>query len=48
MEKKKHNRTKLLPGLPVCQWSDDEPVGAAQKLVLINKAHVCDVDQHLV
>lgn len=34
--------------LPVSQWSNDEPFGAAQKFILVFKAHVCDVDKHLV
>lgn len=33
---------------PVSQWSNDESFGAAQKFVLVFKAHVCDVDKHLV
>lgn len=33
---------------PVSQWSNDESFGAAQKFILVFKAHVCDVDKHLV
>lgn len=34
--------------LPVSQRRNDEPFSAAQELVLVDKAHVCDVDNHLV
>lgn len=33
---------------PVSQWSNDESFGAAKEFVLVFKAHVCDVDKHLV
>lgn len=33
---------------PVSQWSNDKSFGAAQKFILVFKAHVCDVDEHLV
>lgn len=33
---------------PVSQWSNDKSFGAAQKFVLVFKAHVCNVDKHLV
>lgn len=33
---------------PVSQWSNDESFGAAQKFVLVFKAHICNVDKHLV
>lgn len=34
--------------LPVSQRRNDKPFSAAQELVLVDKAHVCDVDNHLV
>lgn len=37
-----------LDSLPVSQRRNDEPFSAAQELVLVDKTHVCDVDNHLV
>lgn len=34
--------------LPVSQRRNDEPFSAAQELVLVDKTHICDVDNHLV
>lgn len=34
--------------LPVSQWSNDEPFGASQKFILVFKANICNVDEHLV
>lgn len=34
--------------LPVSQWRNDKPFSAAQEFILVDKAHVCDVDDHLV
>lgn len=34
--------------LPVSQRRNDEPFSAAQELVLVDKPHICDVDNHLV
>lgn len=34
--------------LPVSQRCNDQPFCAAQELILVNKAHVCDVYDHLV
>lgn len=34
--------------LPVSQRRNDKPFSAAQELVLVDKAHICDVDYHLV
>ena len=38
----------LLATLPVRQGRDDQTVGAAQELVLIDEGHVGDVDGHAV
>lgn len=34
--------------LPVSQWRNDKPFGAAQEFILVGEAHICDVDNHLV
>lgn len=34
--------------LPVSQWRNDQPFSTAQEFVLVDKAHICDVDSHLV
>ncbi len=34
--------------LPVSQRGNDKPFSTAQELILVDKAHVCDVDDHLV
>lgn len=34
--------------LPVSQWRNDKPFSTAQEFILVDKAHVCDVDDHLV
>lgn len=34
--------------LPVSQRRNDKPFSAAQELVLVHKAHICDVNNHLV
>lgn len=34
--------------LPVSQRRNDKPFSAAQEFILVNKAHVRDVDDHLV
>lgn len=34
--------------LPVSQWCNDKPFSASQEFILVDKAHVCDVDNHLV
>ena len=37
-----------MAALPVRQGRDDQPVGAAQELVLVGEGHVGDVDGHAV
>lgn len=37
-----------LAPLPVSQWRNDKPFSTAQEFILVDKAHVCDVDDHLV
>lgn len=34
--------------LPVSQRCNDKPFSAAQEFILVDKAHICDVDDHLV
>ena len=34
--------------LPVSQWCNDKPFSAAQEFILVDKANICDVDDHLV
>lgn len=34
--------------VPVSQRRDDQPFSAAQEFILVDKAHVCDVDDHLI
>lgn len=34
--------------LPVSQRRNDEPFSTAKEFVLVDKAHICDVDNHLV
>ena len=34
--------------LPVSKRGDDQPLGAAQELILVNKVYICDGDNALV
>lgn len=34
--------------LPVSKRRNDKPFSAAQEFILVDKAHVCDIDDHLV
>lgn len=38
---------RTLPS-PVCEWGYDEPVGAAQKFILVYESHIRDANPHLV